>query len=304
MKIRIEYKNGILNIPASVTDCLTGATKTDLALILLIAKDPSVCDAIDTRAEELAKALGTDRSEIMASIAFWRGAGVISTDDEKRTQSRAQTMPRTVPPLSAEDIDRMAKTAPERLSLVDACSQTIGHVLNSSEASCILALRDYLGVDDEYLLLTAAYCVRKGKKNVKYIEKTALGIYDEGVESTSALEEHLLKLETRDELESRIRRLIGAGERAFTPKEKERISRWQDEYAFGFDVLELAYQKTVDATGKASLAYMDKILSSWHQKGFKTLDDINAGDAAPADKKGSFDTDDFFSMAVKRGLNG
>ena len=303
MKIRIEYKNGILNVPASVADNIGGATKTDLALILLFAKDPSVCDAIDSKADELAEKLGTDRAEIMASVAFWRGAGVISVEDEKRRVPERKLAPsREIPPLSAEDVERMAKTAPERLTLIDACSQTLGRMLNSSESSCLLALRDYLGVDDEYILLTAAYCVRKGKKNVKYIEKTALSLYDNDIETTSALEEHLLWLETRDELESRLRRLIGAGERSFTSKEKERFGRWQREYGFEFNMIELAYEKTVDATGKASVAYMDKILSSWHEKGYRTPDDVTSGESSAKSASGSFDTDDFFSMAVKRGL--
>lgn len=303
VKIRIEYKNGILNIPASVADNVAGATKTDLALILLLAKEPSACDSLDVKADELAEKLGVDRAEITASIAFWRGAGVIAVEDEKRrTPERKLAPSREIPPLSAEDVERMAKTAPERLSLIDACAQTLGRMLNSSESSCLLALRDYLGVDDEYILLTAAYCVRKGKKNVKYIEKTALSLYDSEIESTSALEEHLLRLETRDELESRLRRLIGAGERSFTSKEKERFGRWQEEYGFDFDVIRLAYEKTVDATGKASVAYMDKILTSWHEKGYRTPDDVTSCESAAKDAKGSFDTDDFFSMAVKRGL--
>lgn len=303
MKIRIEYKNGIINVPASVTDNISGATKTDLALILLLAKDPSVCDAVDTKINELAEALGTDRDDIRSSIAFWRGAGVLSADGEANRGTAKKPAPsRSIPPLSASDIERISKNSPERMSLLDACAQTLGRILNSSESSCLLALCDYLGVEDEYMLLVSAYCARKGKKSVKYIEKTAISIYDNGIETVASLEEYLFKLEARDELESRLRRLIGAGERSFTPKEQERLERWQNDYCFDFDMIKLAYEKTVDATGKASLAYMDKIISSWKEKGFKTPDDV-AANASPAnDRNGSFDTDDFFSMAVKRGL--
>lgn len=303
MKIRIEYKNGIINVPASVTDNIAGATKTDLALILLLAKDPSVCDAVDTKINELAEALGTDRDDIRSSIAFWRGAGVLSADGEANRGTAKKPAPiRSIPPLSASDIERISKNSPERMSLLDACAQTLGRILNSSEGACLLALCDYLGVEDEYILLVSAYCARKGKKNVKYIEKTAISIYDNGIETVASLEEYLFKLEARDELESRLRRLIGAGDRSFTSKEHERLERWQNEYGFDFDMIKLAYEKTVDATGKASLAYMDKILASWNEKGFKTPDDVADGDPAAKDRSGSFDTDDFFSMAVKRGL--
>ncbi len=300
MKIRIEYKNGILNIPAAVIDNLVGATKTDLALIMLLAKDPSVCESLETKTQELAEKLGTDRDDIKSAIAFWRGAGVLAVED-KRDERRVAPK-REIPPLSASDVERMSKEAPERLSLLDACSQTLGHILNSSESSCLLALRDYLGVEDEYILLVAAYCARKGKKNVKYIEKTALSIYDNEIESILALEEYLFKLETKDEFENRLRRLLGVGARTFTKAERERFDRWQNTFGFGFDLIELAYEKTANATGTASVAYMDKILSSWNEKGIKTPDDVAACDAEKKSIESSFDTDDFFSMAVKRGL--
>ncbi len=304
MKIRIEYKNGILNIPASVADVLSGATRTDLALILYLAKEPSVCDGFDKSISAVAEALGTDISEIKASLSFWRGAGVISTDEGSARQKKPSPS-KSIPPLSSDDIDRMAKSAPERLSLIDACADTLGRILNSSEASCLLALRDYLGVDDEYILLIAAYCAAKNKKSVKYIEKTSVSIYDKGFDSTASLEEYLLWLEAYDKLESQIRRLIGAGARDFTAKEKERIERWHKTYGFDFEVIKAAYERTVDRTGKVALPYMDKILTSWHEKGFSTVADIEAGEAvSSAPQSGSFDTDDFFSMAVKRGLGG
>lgn len=300
MKIRIEYKNGILNIPAAVIDNLSGATKTDLALIMLLAKDPSICESLETKTQELVEKLGTDRDDIKSAIAFWRGAGVLAVED-KRDERRVAPK-REIPPLSASDVERMSKEAPERLSLLDACSQTLGHMLNSSESSCLLALRDYLGVEDEYILLVAAYCARKGKKNVKYIEKTALSIYDNEIETILALEEYLFKLETKDEFENRLRRLLGVGARTFTKAERERFDRWQNTFCFGFDMIDLAYEKTANATGTASVAYMDKILSSWHEKGLKTPDDVAACDAEKKSIESSFDTDDFFSMAVKRGL--
>jgi DNA replication protein DnaD len=41
------------------------------------------------------------------------------------------------------------------------------------------------------------------------------------------------------------------------------------------DLISIAYDKTVDATGKLSFAYLNKILIEWHSKGLKTKAEID-----------------------------
>lgn len=72
--------------------------------------------------------------------------------------------------------------------------------------------------------------------------------------------------------------------------------------------MHLAYEKTVDSIGKVKLAYMNKILESWFEKGYQTPEDVNNDRQAPKKKDGaeagsSFDADDFFAAAVKKGMS-
>ena len=41
----------------------------------------------------------------------------------------------------------------------------------------------------------------------------------------------------------------------------------------------MAYDRTVLGTGKLAWRYMDKIVSSWHEKGLHSLGEIESGDA-------------------------
>ncbi len=304
MKLTLNYQNGILNIPVSAADAVKTATRTDMAVLLCVAAEPAVMSDLDSCADAVALRAGVSKEELAAAVAFWRGAGVITvTGGAPEPTSKRHLVSSEIPRLTAEDVKTIMATAPERKGLIDACQQTMGKMFNTAECSIVLGLKEYLGVEDEYILMIAAYCARREKNSVKYLEKTAISIYDREIDTTAALEEHLVWLETKDTFESKLRRLLGTGTRSFSKKEKDSIDRWVREYAFDFDVIELAYGKTVDAIGKASVPYMDRILGSWHEKGYKTASDIELGESGgkPVNTE-NFDTDDFFRLAVKRGL--
>ena len=74
------------------------------------------------------------------------------------------------------------------------------------------------------------------------------------------------------------------------------------------DVIEHAYELTVNATNKASMAYADKILENWFKSGINTVEKAKESeieykktkqnDNQP--KASSFDDDEFFEAALKR----
>ena len=74
------------------------------------------------------------------------------------------------------------------------------------------------------------------------------------------------------------------------------------------ELVALAYEKTVDATGKASIPYANSILAAWHEKGIKKPDDVEKLPARA--QKGaektpqSFDVEDVFNRAINRSYGG
>jgi len=59
---------------------------------------------------------------------------------------------------------------------------------------------------------------------------------------------------------------------------------WVKDYRFSLDIIKLACEKTVENTGKVSLSYAEKILSSWHKKGVKSVEDAEKADEKPQTK--------------------
>ena len=310
----VKKDTGTFCVPTSIFPALAGATKRDITalLYLLEAIGEGVCDDLDAIAERA----GVTRAQLEAAAAYWRGAGVLtacdndeSVNDEEvvidakenepeKTADNIEKKPKKIAETAELDAEAVIEAMKEDVnkSLINACQQAFGKMFNTSECSSVIGLRVYYGFDDEYIIMLAAYCARHGKKTVRYLEKMASSLYEENVETTKQLE---INLRRRDELltlTGRVRRICGLGERALTSKENDILARWQT-YSPDDEMIALEYEKTVNATGKPSIPYMDKILTSWHEKNY------SAADVEESKEKniGSFDTDEFFRMAVERG---
>jgi DnaD/phage-associated family protein len=98
--------------------------------------------------------------------------------------------------------------------------------------------------------------------------------------------------------------MFGIASRALTAKEKGMIERWVCQMQYGDDVLQLAYETTVNAINKASIPYANTILERWYADGYRTIEDVERALAEYRRKKaegsGSFDVDDFFEAALQR----
>ena len=73
---------------------------------------------------------------------------------------------------------------------------------------------------------------------------------------------------------------------------------------YGFDIIQMAYEITVNATTKPSIAYANTILERWYNEGYKTTKEIEQSIADYRRKKAtgssSFEVDDFFEAALQR----
>ncbi len=294
MKYEINYGNGVVSVPASALEKLSGAGESELKVLL------AVCSGV----EDIVAATGCDGTAVDSALAFWRGAEILS--GEKKAPERKVSRHATVPAYTGEELSRIIDENGLAM-IIDECQSLTGRVFNITEVNRIAALNSYLGLSGEYILLLFSYCAEHGKTTLKYIEKTAYDLYDRGIDSTEALEEYIRREEEKHSLEVKLRKLFGFGERSLTPAEKKHIAAWSDEYSYSYDIIEEAYNITVEKTGKLSLPYLSKILSNWYGKNLRTIEDVRtslaeyekAKQQKPEDNS-SFDVDEFFELALKR----
>lgn len=289
--------------PIGGSSALFNASMDDLRVLVCLFEDGTLSPSA------LATAAGCSLSRVEGAISYWKEAGVIEQSGSV-TALRGHTV-RDGREL-ADAIERRGLTG-----LLDECQLLLGHTLNQSEINTLIGMVDDMHLDISYILTLLSFCIEKKRGSVGYAEAVAASLVDRGITTLSALDDYIKETRANADTEGLVRRLFGIHSRAFSKTEKERIARWRL-YGYGEDVIGLAYDITVGATEKASIAYADKILMRWHEKGCTTLAECEAARDAeqsetkkPARKKEktgleqkSFDTSDFFKKALERSYRG
>lgn len=214
------------------------------------------------------------------------------------------------PHYTAEEIERIFAENGELSGMIDECQNIFGKLFNPTEINKIMALTEYFRLDCEYILLLCYYCKKIGKASVPYLDKLARSLYSEGIDNVDALGDRLGELEAAADLGGYYRTLSGAGKRTFTDRESKFLAQWV-KWSISSDLLKLAYEVSVDATGAPSMPYINKVLSNWREAGYTTVEQVKSAMEQYKEKKetrvaaaqnGSFATDEFFEAALKRSL--
>lgn len=335
MKYEIEFGSSPVVFPELDEDTLSEAGKNDLALLVYLVSLGG--GAGDFDALEAAEALGMEKSEAESAFAFLHGAGIIKTGRKKKGAPKRRTAKENLtareeeskvpdenkpekkvvavreaktPHYSGIEAEKIIKENNLR-SLIEECQVTMGKMFGPSEINVIVELSDYLGLSSEHILLLFAYCHEKGKNSVRFVEKTAFGLYDEGIDTAEAMEEFMVRWERNNEISGKFRNLIGR-EGDLSKKEEAGIDSFCGKWGFDFDVIKYAYDITVENTGKYTWKYMERVIQNWIDAGYKNESEIRAAAEAynTKNKKSSgkkantsFDTDEFFEKAVVRSKN-
>lgn len=73
----------------------------------------------------------------------------------------------------------------------------------------------------------------------------------------------------KQQIANRIASMFGIyGSRALSEAEKNTFVKWVEAYRFSMAMIKAAYDEMIRSSGKYSYAYIDKILTSWHEAGY------------------------------------
>lgn len=229
-----------------------------------------------------------------------------------------------VPDYTTEELNGLLESDLDAVALVDEGQRHIGRMFNPREVAILVGLKNYLGLTNEYIFILLGHCARIGKTSMHYVESTAFGMYDEGIHDADALRAKLAERELYSSFEGRFKTMIGGRGRRLSAKESRFVNRWCLEMKLDFEMIELAYDITVDRCHEYNPAYMNGILERWFADGITTPEAVradaeahlkssgglpvgaqtgakNAAKSSRADTRGaSFDTDEFFEAALKR----
>lgn len=210
------------------------------------------------------------------------GNSVISAAVAQPVQTAPQeTTPVYTKPSYSLDQLREFKEREETSQLLFIAEAYIGKPLTPSEIKTILFFTDVLHFSDDLIDYLLQYCVERGKKDFKYIEKVAVNWAEEGITTPKQAQ----KFSTRyDKSVYSIMNSLGRST-APTAKELEFINRWTREYGFSTDIILEACERSSLATDRHRFEYAEGILSSWKNAGIHHKADIQQADATYQKKK-------------------
>ena len=306
--------------PLLGTPALREAGATELRVLLALA------ELHGATADRLATVLSAERDDITDALGFWRGVGVVGLAEAEAPEVAGDAPAKKTAPQKGEGAELGAAELADYITdlslaeLIEAAEQQCGRVFNRPDLAALVRLSQDLGLDGGYILTLLSYCDTIGDntaKSIRYAERVATGLLAKGIDNREALEEYVRSRAALHSQEGWLRRMFGMGTRRLSEREQEAFLTWTRTDGYGEEVVGAAYDITVEATGRASVAYTAKILARWHEAGIRTAEEAAAfcekerAEKRPQPKArtqkasadagaGSFQVGDFFRRALDR----
>jgi len=179
--------------------------------------------------------------------------------------------PAFVKPVYSTDDLKEFKSREQTAQLLFIAETYIGKPLTPSEMKSILFFTDRLHFSDDLVDYLLQYCVDRGKKDFKYIEKVAISWAEEGISTPKQAQKYAGKYDKN------VYAIMNELGKSGTPtnKEMEFINRWIKEYGFSTDIIFEACERTVLATDRHRFEYAESILSNWKRENVHHKADIH-----------------------------
>ncbi|NLK70899.1 MAG: DnaD domain protein [Clostridiales bacterium] len=337
--VKLENWNSVFAVPSSVVDnYIKLATGASLKVLLFMLRNNNQNYDISY----IAQALGISAENVEEAFCFWEQVGILcKTDgpDSKFTplpdvQNKINTVNAPVLlndidtaikhdntaavveknkkftqrsssgyPISPSEISEKLDTSPEIKALFSMAEISLGNLLTYTEQRSLIWIYEYLGLKADVILMLLEYCISIDKRNMHYLETIAISWQENDINTLEAAQAEIKRLQELNSFTSKVLKVLQI-ERKPTPKQHEFISLWIEK-GYSIDLIEYAYEKTIDSIDKCSFPYINRILENWYDNGLITRDKVDEYDLKiPNSKKiknkpeQSYDLNDLDSLAV------
>lgn len=286
-KINWDCSEGVFAVPDAAAEGLKLASGKAVKVLIYFMKYRCAPERPDD--------IGVTSEDVEDALSYWEQLGVLKkAEDTQRSAKPANVSaeiarepvkiiapsPAKVPEmpvikpqkalLPTEIAERIA--ASEEIEfLFGSAEQSLGRVLTFDDQRTILWFYDHLGMSADIIIMLIAYCCSVGRGNMAKIEKIALDWHEKNITTHEQAENEILAMQKAFSFEGKVQSRLKLQSK-LTASQKKYIGDWAN-MDVTVDMVELAYDKTVDGIGKPSFNYMDKILRKWHENGITNADE-------------------------------
>lgn len=315
-KLNLGVWGSVFAVPSCVADSLKVTNGDHLKVLLYLLKNPSML----LTNEEIAQVTGVGTGTVSDALIYWKNMGVISEADGELAPTQGDPVPEkpalviSKPDNAAVKVKLTAEPQFRPMAVAEKVNneeafkfvcQTFerlkGKTLTHTERNTLMVLTEEIGLPSEVVVMLVEYCFSMDKATPAYMKSVALDWFNSGIDSISKAEERIQQLKTRNTLEGRLHSKFRMTS-AFSTKQREFITGWA-ELNISDELIDEAYEKTLNATGKLSFPYMDSILRNWTDKGITSAAQLSQDktvQSAAAPVAASFDASMLEQSAYER----
>ncbi len=275
----MEEKNyrlsaAVCSMPADDVDKLISAADGDAALLYLyLLRQGKGRDEA-----EISRQLGMALPRLRDAAGRLRSLGLLSGGTRRQPTDE-------LPQYDAKDVIRRSGEDPAFRGILAEAESILGRALGAADTKTIFGIYDYLGLPSDVILLLLHHCGEECRRRygpgrvptVRQIEKEAYIWANREIMTFELAEEYIRQCALSRETVESLRRSFGIRDRDLTPTERKYIDGWLN-MGFPAESIELAFDRTVTNIGQLKWNYMNKIVTSWHDKGLHTPEEIEKGD--------------------------
>ena len=231
-----------------------------------------------TKVVDLAKILSLSPEVVQASIKFWedndiiikKNNGYVLKSIQDITLNKIYKAKVTISPEKANDIAKKQY----RAKAIDTINTMFFQgVMTPTWYNDIELWFDKYGFDGQVMISLFQYAFDNSSLNRNYIQAVASAWQQNNVKTYSDLEIYDQKRENFIKIEKNIAKKLGFS-RKFTTFEQSYIEQWINEYNFDINIIDIALKQTTSKSNP-NMKYVHSLLSDWHDRNLKSIEDIN-----------------------------
>lgn len=175
---------------------------------------------------------------------------------------------------SPEDIEKIAQNKYRAKAIENINNEFFQGIMSPSWYSDIDLWFKKYSFDEEVMIALFRYCFNRSALHRNYIQTVAEAWFQNNIKTFNDLDKYYEKQEKLNTLQKTISKKLGIN-RNLSQYEESYIEKWNMDYGYNMDIIEIALKKT---TSKANpnFDYLDKLLTDWHDRNFKTTNDIQS----------------------------
>lgn len=231
----------------------------------------------DIKINDLSKKLVLPVKTIQDAVKYWEDKCLITKKNTGYIVNSIQEIelhklykPKTA--LSAEQLQKSAENQ-KRAKAIDYINNKYfsGLMPTTWYPEIELWFKKY-GFDEEVMIALFGYCFDMSALHKNYVQAVAEAWNKNSIKTFNDLDVYYEKQEKLKIIAKTISKKLGLS-RALTQYEYAYIEKWVVDYGYTLDIIEIALKKT---TSKANpnFDYLDKLLTDWHERGFKTANEV------------------------------